>query len=77
MSRYFLWPTTPEGQLQFMVDMVNTVRKGPNGAGVFYWAPERAMWNADGSPGPAVFTPDNLLKLNKPPESHVPVAIKP
>jgi len=77
MSRYFLWPTTPEGQLQFMVDMVNTVRKGPNGAGVLYWAPERAIWNADGSPGPAVFTPDNLLKLNKPPESHVPVAIKP
>ena len=77
MSRYFLWPNTPEGQLQFMVDMVNIVRKGPNGAGVFYWAPERAIWNADGSPGPAVFTPDNLTRLTKRPESHVPVEIKP
>lgn len=72
MSRYFLWPATPEGQLQFMVDMVNIVRKGPHGAGVFYWAPERAIWNADGSPGPAVFTVDNLNRLTKPPESHVP-----
>lgn len=77
MSRYFLWPNTPEGQLQFMVDMVNIVRKGPRGTGVFYWAPERAIWNADGSPGPAVFTPDNLTKLTKRPESHVPVTIKP
>jgi arabinogalactan endo-1,4-beta-galactosidase len=77
MSRYFLWPNTPEGQLQFMVDMVNTVRKGPHGAGVFYWAPERAIWNADGSPGPAVFTPDNLTRLTQRPESHVPVEIKP
>ena len=36
MSRYFLWPTTPEGQLQFLVDMANIVRKGPRGTGVFY-----------------------------------------
>jgi len=73
MSRYFLWPSTPEGQLQFMVDMVNIVRHGPNGAGVFYWAPERAIWTADGNPGPAVFTVDNLTRLTKRPESHVPV----
>lgn len=77
MSRYFLWPNTPEGQLQFMADMVNTVRKGPNGAGVFYWAPERAIWKADGSPGPAVFTVDNLTRLTKRPESHVPTEINP
>lgn len=77
MSRYFLWPTTPEGQLQFLVDMANIVRKGPRGAGVFYWAPERAIWNADGSPGPGVFTPENLTKLTKRPESHVPVSTKP
>src|ERR1039458_3643049 len=25
MSRYFLWPTTPEGKLQFMVDLVNKI----------------------------------------------------
>jgi arabinogalactan endo-1,4-beta-galactosidase len=77
MSRYFLWPNTPEGQLQFMVDMVNIVRKGPRGTGVFYWAPERAIWKADGNPGPAVFTPDNLTKLTKRPESHLPIQIKP
>jgi arabinogalactan endo-1,4-beta-galactosidase len=77
MSRYFLWPNTPEGQLQFLVDMANIVRKGPRGTGVFYWAPERAIWNADGSPGPAVFTPENLTKLTKRPESHVPMKIKP
>ena len=77
MSRYFLWPNTPEGQLQFMVDMVNIVRNGPHGAGVFYWAPERAIWNTDGSPGPAVFTVDNLTKLTKRPESHTPGKVKP
>ena len=77
LSRYFLWPNTPEGQLQFMVDMVNIVRKGPKGAGVVYWSPERAIWNADGSAGPAVFTPDNLTKLTKRPESHVPIEINP
>ena len=77
LSRYFLWPNTPEGQLQFMVDMVNIVRQGPKGAGVFYWAPERAIWNADGSPGPAVFTPDNLTKLTQRPESHVPIQTNP
>jgi arabinogalactan endo-1,4-beta-galactosidase len=77
LSRYFLWPNTPEGQLQFMVDMVNIVRKGPKGAGVVYWSPERAIWNADGSAGPAVFTPDNLTKLTKRPESHVPTEINP
>jgi arabinogalactan endo-1,4-beta-galactosidase len=76
LSRYFLWPTTPEGQLQFMVDMVNMVRKSPNGTGVFYWAPERAIWNADGTPGPAVFTPENLTKLANRPESHVPESIR-
>jgi arabinogalactan endo-1,4-beta-galactosidase len=77
MSRYFLWPNTPEGQLQFLVDMANIVRKGPRGTGVFYWAPERAIWKADGNPGPAVFTPDNLKKLTKRPESHVPIKIAP
>ena len=77
MSRYFLWPNTPEGHLQFMVDMVNIVRKGPHGAGVFDWAPERAIWNADGSAGPADFTMDNLTKLTMRPESHVPTQINP
>src|SRR6185437_16464291 len=39
-NKDMLWPVTPEGRLQFMVDLVNTVRKAPNGMGVIYWAPE-------------------------------------
>ncbi len=34
-GKYFLWPGTPEGQLQFMADIVNTVKRQPNGLGVF------------------------------------------
>lgn len=55
-----LWPQTAEGRLQFMVDLVNTVRKAPSGLGVLYWAPERDVWNSDGTPGPAVFTMEKL-----------------
>jgi arabinogalactan endo-1,4-beta-galactosidase len=72
-----LWPVTPEGRLQYMVDLVNTVKKAPRGIGVMYWEPEWDLWNADGSPGPAVFTLDNLTALTKRPESHAPVAVEP
>ena len=72
-----LWPVTPEGRLQFMVDLVNTVKKAPHGLGVMYWAPEWDLWNADGTPGPAVFTLDHLSTLTKRPESHAPVAVEP
>ena len=72
-----LWPVTPEGRLQFMVDLVNTVKKAPHGLGVMYWAPEWDLWNADGSPGPAVFTLDQLSTLTKRPESHAPTAVEP
>jgi arabinogalactan endo-1,4-beta-galactosidase len=71
------WPVTPEGRLQFMVDLVNTVKKAPRGIGVLYWAPERDLWNADGSPGPAVFTLDNLTTLTVRPESKAPAAVEP
>lgn len=54
------WPTTPEGRLQFMVDLVRTVQRAPRGLGVMYWAPEWDLWNRDGTPGPAVFTLDSL-----------------
>lgn len=54
------WPVTPQGRLAFMVDLVNTVRHAPRGLGVMYWAPEYDLWNADGTPGPAVFTLDHL-----------------
>jgi len=72
-----LWPVTPEGRLQYMVDLVNTVKKAPRGLGVLYWAPERDLWNEDGSPGPAVFTLDQLTTLTKRPESHAPAAVEP
>jgi arabinogalactan endo-1,4-beta-galactosidase len=70
-----LWPVTPQGRLQFMVDLVNTVRKAPYGLGVVYWAPERDLWNSDGAPGPAVFTLDKLSILTKRPESHAPGSV--
>jgi arabinogalactan endo-1,4-beta-galactosidase len=71
------WPVTPEGRLQFMVDLVNTVKKAPGGLGVMYWAPERDLWNEDGSPAPAVFTLDQLTRLAKSPDSHAPAAVNP
>ena len=76
-NKYNLWPGTQAGQLQFMVDLVNTVKRA-GGSGVFYWAPEggrgNGLWNADGTPGPAVFVLDNLAKLKDAPGSHLPPA---
>jgi arabinogalactan endo-1,4-beta-galactosidase len=71
-----LWPQTPEGRLQFMVDLVNTVKKAPRSLGVMYWAPERDIWDADGNPGPAVFVLDHLNLTNRP-SSHAPAAVNP
>jgi len=72
-----LWPVAPQGRLQFMVDLVNTVKKAPGGLGVMYWAPEFGLWNEDGSPGPAVFTLDSLQALTARPASHAPAAVHP
>ena len=72
-----MWPQTPEGRLQFMADIVNTVRKAPRGIGVMYWAPEWEVWNADGTPGPAVFVMDRLAELTARPASHAPAAVNP
>jgi arabinogalactan endo-1,4-beta-galactosidase len=72
-----LWPLTPQGRLQFMVDLVTTVKKAPRGLGVMYWAPEYGLWNQDGSPGPAVFTLDSLAALRTGPASHAPAAVHP
>jgi len=71
-----LWPATPEGRLQFMVDLVNTVRNAPHGLGVMYWAPEYDVWNEDGTPGPAVFTLDHLKDLGTGPASHAPAHVQ-
>jgi arabinogalactan endo-1,4-beta-galactosidase len=71
-NKCMLWPETPEGRLQFMVDIVNTVRKAPRGLGVMYWAPEREAWNDDGAPGPVVSVLDQLARLSGGPASHAP-----
>ena len=71
------WPLTPEGTLQFMVDLYRTVRAGPRGIGVMYWAPEFGVWNADGSPGPAVFTLEHLADRTARPASHAPLTVQP
>jgi len=72
-----LWPVTPAGRLQFMADLIGTVRDAPGGAGVLYWAPERGVWNEDGTPGPSVFVLDSLASLVGGPQSHVPWASRP
>jgi arabinogalactan endo-1,4-beta-galactosidase len=72
-----LWPETPAGRLQFMADIINTVRKAPRGIGVMYWAPEREAWNEDGTPGPVVSVMDHLDELTARPASHAPKAVHP
>jgi arabinogalactan endo-1,4-beta-galactosidase len=74
--KYMQWPGTEDGQLQFMVDLINTVKRSGSGMGVFYWAPEgrrgNGMWTADGSPAPSIFVLDNLEKLRGAAGSHLP-----
>jgi arabinogalactan endo-1,4-beta-galactosidase len=60
-----------------MADIVNTVRGAPRGIGVMYWAPEWEAWNADGTPGPVVFTMGRLTALTARPASHAPAAVNP
>jgi arabinogalactan endo-1,4-beta-galactosidase len=72
-----LWPETPDGRLQFMADLVNTVKKAPRGIAVMYWAPEWDIWNRDGSPGPAVSVLEQLTILTNRPASHAPAVVKP
>ena len=73
---YMIWPASKEGQLQFMADLVNTVKRN-HGLGVYYWAPEgrgggNGMWNADGSPAPSISVLDHLDALTTQPASHLP-----
>jgi arabinogalactan endo-1,4-beta-galactosidase len=70
-----LWPVTPEGRLQFMADLINTVRAAPRGLAVLYWAPEWDVWNEDGSPGPAVFVLNELTTFTNRPASHLPAQV--
>jgi len=72
-----LWPVSPEGRVQFLADLIHTVKKAPHGLGVMYWAPERDFWNQAGSPGPSVFVLDQLNTLTNRPASHAPATIFP
>ncbi len=81
--RYNLWPGTPDGQLQFLADVIGTVQHAAGGAGVFYWAPEgrqlgtgNSIWNADGSPGPTASVLASLPALTERPASHLPPELK-
>ncbi len=79
---YMIWPATPEGQLQFMADLVNTVARAPNADGVFYWAPEgrgngNGMWTSAGEPAPSLLVVDHLKELMAKPDSHLPDAASP
>jgi arabinogalactan endo-1,4-beta-galactosidase len=41
-AKNMIWPMTPEGQKQFLADLIKTVKDAPNGRGigVIYWHPE-------------------------------------
>lgn len=72
-----LWPETPAGRLQYLADVINTVRKSPRGIGVMYWAPEFEAWDAEGNPGPVVDVLQHLSALTARPASHAPAGINP
>ena len=65
-----LWPVTSEGRLQFLADLINTVRNAPRGVAVTYWAPEWDLWNEDGSVAPSVSVLDALTTLTNRPARH-------
>ena len=77
---FMQWPGTPQGQLQFMADIVNTVKRN-GGLGVFYWAPEGSwgdgMWRPDGSAAPAIHVLEHLDALKARPASRIPPAGRP
>ena len=76
-NQSMLWPETPAGRLQFMADIIATVKQAPRGIGVMYWAPEREAWNDDGSPGPVVSVLEQLTTLSARPASQAPAAVNP
>ncbi len=78
-GKYMQWPGTPQGQLQFMADLVNTVQRDPHSMGVFYWAPEgrgrgNGMWTTTGTPAPSIMVLDHLKDLTTQPASKMPEA---
>ena len=77
---FMQWSGTPQGQLQYMADVVTTVKRN-HGLGVFYWGPEGrwgdGMWLPDGNPAPSIFVLDHLDELTENPSSRVPPASHP
>jgi arabinogalactan endo-1,4-beta-galactosidase len=78
--KYNLWPGTPQGQLQFMADVINTVKRAPGGMGVYYWAPEgrtlgegNSLWTKEGGPEPAISVLQRLSALTAAGASHLPL----
>ena len=67
-AKYMVWPITPEGQKQFLEDVIKIVKEAPErrGIGVNYWHPEatyipngswpdaNSLFDRDGSPLPAM-----------------------
>jgi arabinogalactan endo-1,4-beta-galactosidase len=82
-ARNMIWPMTPEGQEQFLADLIRTVKAAPEGRGigVIYWHPEATFvpqatgWR--GRPDPnSLFDAKGyplpaLSVLDFPPESHL------
>lgn len=72
---FMQWPGTPQGQLQYMADVVNTVKRN-GGLGVWYWGPEGmwgdGMWSADGSAAPSVDVLRHLDELKAQAGSMIP-----
>ena len=62
--------------MQFMADMINIVKCGPNGMGVFYWAPESpmrdGMWKQGCQPGCCNFGDGTHGSVDAAWGSHVP-----
>jgi arabinogalactan endo-1,4-beta-galactosidase len=53
-AKNMIWPMTPEGQKQFLADLIKTVKEAPEGCGigVNYWRPEATyIPNAPGQGG--------------------------
>jgi arabinogalactan endo-1,4-beta-galactosidase len=69
-AKNMIWPTTPEGQKQFLADVIKAVKSAPrgHGIGVNYWHPEatyvpgrewgpdaNSLFDAEGHPLPAMY----------------------
>jgi arabinogalactan endo-1,4-beta-galactosidase len=53
-NKNMIWPTTPEGQKQFLTELIKTVKEAPDGRGigVNYWHPEATFMPNGGGRGP-------------------------